>query len=508
MTEEREMGQGTPKGRSSSPERKDSFFSSTDESDPTKFPLSILIKVTKDNGESLPFGEVKTELIEEIFQNSVGITPVDVLILNDQDVLVDLADGVSIIEVAMGVHGEGRWRNQDIRIGCVIAGRESLLTMEKEREECRLQKENLEKERMELDARERESRTTIQEDSIRMKNEFAGYQVQMQELMMRVTDQLNTLEILRRETERKMRGERKDNHGTDERIDKLPSFPSFSGTESTPKDECSIETFLFQVRGARKNLMDQAVRAALISSLRGGASAFIEYVGLDSPLDFMIDELVERYCVTATHDTLVCEFHQLSQEQGECIREFAGRIEKVFKNLQRQIPERYPDKLLLKDRLFYGMNQHLKDTLRYLYTQSSVTYANLLQAAYAAEMEAEKGRAARSKAANLATSPDKVDLCSRDPSPIAASVAAIESKLDKCLKAVSKAAQAPANKVDSSKPKNLKKGVQLSPNNPHENQGSNGSQQGLSKGGMGNPFAVGDVEDGATPPGNVPHRET
>ena len=146
-----------------------------------------------------------------------------------------------------------------------------------------------------------------------MKNEFAGYQVQMHKLMMRVTDQLNTLEILRRETE-KIKGEKKDNHGTDERIDKLPLFPLFSGTEPTPKDECGIDTFLFQVWEVRKNLMDQAVRAALISSLRGGASAFIEYVGLDSPLDILIDELVERYCVTATHDTLVCKFHQLSQE--------------------------------------------------------------------------------------------------------------------------------------------------------------------------------------------------
>ena len=43
-----------------------------------------------------------------------------------------------------------------------------------------------------------------------------------------------------------------------------------------------------------------------------GVSAFIEYLGLDSPLEVMIDELVKRYCVTATHDTLVCEFHQLS----------------------------------------------------------------------------------------------------------------------------------------------------------------------------------------------------
>ena len=248
MAEEREVSQGTPKPRNSLPKRMESFFSSAGESDPTKYPLSILIKITKDNRESLPFGEVNTELVEEIFQNSVGIILVDVLILNDQDALVDLVDGISIIEIAMGIHGEGKWRDQDIRIGCVIAGRESLLMLEKEREECCLQKEDLEKERMELDAREKESRTTIQEDSIQMKNEFAGYQVQMNELMMRVTDQLNTLDLMRKETERRMNGEPKEGHSTDERIDKLPSFPLFSGTELTPKDECGIDTFLFQVR--------------------------------------------------------------------------------------------------------------------------------------------------------------------------------------------------------------------------------------------------------------------
>ena len=66
MTEEREMLQGSPKPRNSSPERKESFFSSAGESDPTKYPLSNLTKITKDNGESLPFGEVNTELVEEI----------------------------------------------------------------------------------------------------------------------------------------------------------------------------------------------------------------------------------------------------------------------------------------------------------------------------------------------------------------------------------------------------------------------------------------------------------
>ena len=148
------------------------------------------------------------------------------------------------------------------------------MSMEKEREEYRLQKEDLEKERLELEARERESRLTVQEDSIRMKNEFAGYQIQMNDLMMRVTEQLNSLEQIRKETEKKLKVEQQEGRNADERIDKLPSFPLFSGTEPTPKDECGIKTFLFQVRGARKNLTDQAVRAAIISSLRGGASAY------------------------------------------------------------------------------------------------------------------------------------------------------------------------------------------------------------------------------------------
>ena len=122
------------------------------------------MKITKEDGESLPYGEV--EIVEEIFQNNPGITPLEVLILNDQDALVDLADGVSVMEITMAVHGEGRLRDQAIRVGCLISGRASLMSMEKEREEYHLQKKDLEKEKLELENRERESRITLQEDSI------------------------------------------------------------------------------------------------------------------------------------------------------------------------------------------------------------------------------------------------------------------------------------------------------------------------------------------------------
>ena len=183
------------------------------------------------------------------------------------------------------------------------------------------------------------------------------------------------------------------------KITKPPVFPTFSGEEPTLKDECGIETFLFQIKGARKDVTDQAVRSALLTSLRGGASGFVEYIGLDSPLDHIVEQLAERYMTAAAADTLVCQFHQLVQEKNEPIRDFAGQIEKIFKKLQLQIPEWYPDETLLKDRLFYGMHQHMKDSLRYLYTHSETTYTDLLKAAYAAKVESAKDRALRSKAA-------------------------------------------------------------------------------------------------------------
>ena len=83
-------------------------------------------------------------------------------------------------------------------------------------------------------------------------------------------------------------------------------------------------------------MTDQAVRNALISSLRGPASEFVEYIGLTAPLDSIIKKMEERYVCTTPPDTLVCEFHQLHQEKKERVKEFAGRIEKLSKKLVDQ----------------------------------------------------------------------------------------------------------------------------------------------------------------------------
>ena len=108
--------------------------------------LSLLIKITKENGESLPYGTVNNQLIIELFQNNVGTLPVSILVLNDQDVLVDLVLGTMIFNMAQAVHGPAKYRDLDINSGCLISTREFLIVTDREREEIHMQKDDLERE--------------------------------------------------------------------------------------------------------------------------------------------------------------------------------------------------------------------------------------------------------------------------------------------------------------------------------------------------------------------------
>ena len=94
--------------------------------------LSLLLKICKASGESLPYGVVNDQLILELFQNTVGQLPSQILVLNDQDALVEFPLGTEIHEMARAVHGSAKFRDIDIYIGCIMAMRDLLISAERE----------------------------------------------------------------------------------------------------------------------------------------------------------------------------------------------------------------------------------------------------------------------------------------------------------------------------------------------------------------------------------------
>ena len=130
------------------------------------------------------------------------------------------------------------------------------------------------RERAEMEEKGHQDRDNIKEEKEAAEVQYDSYRQEMDYLNKKVKESLYLLETTRQAAEREMY--QRSFSGTSQhrflegnRIAKPPTFPTFSGNEPTPKDECSIQTFLFQVRSARQDVTDQAVRNALISALRG-----------------------------------------------------------------------------------------------------------------------------------------------------------------------------------------------------------------------------------------------
>ena len=143
---------------------------------------------------------------------------------------------------------------------------------------------------------------------------------------------------------------------------------------------------MFQIRGFKNSYPEEAMKNGIIGSVTDAARDYLDFIGFHKDLDVIIKALERRYGKGQTTDRIQQEFYQLSQERGETVQQFAGRIELKYKKLIELYPGRYTEEML-KERLFYGMTQHLRNSMRYLYKQPTTAYDELLQSAKEAESE-------------------------------------------------------------------------------------------------------------------------
>ena len=96
--------------------------------------LALLLKIVRSNGESLPYGEVNEDLINGMVKEIVGIRPLAISVLNDQDALLEFDLDVVVTSVCQVMHGIRRWGGKEIEICCMAGTKEHLVAIEKSRE--------------------------------------------------------------------------------------------------------------------------------------------------------------------------------------------------------------------------------------------------------------------------------------------------------------------------------------------------------------------------------------
>ena len=152
----------------------------------------------------------------------------------------------------------------------------------------------------------------------------------------------------------------------------------------------------------RSSYTDDTIRNAIVATVRTQAKMAIRAIGYGSNLDTMIRQLQDRFGLGETVDLLGQEFHQLMQQPKEKVGEFGGKLKYKFRLLQEKCPGRYVEDQL-RDRLFHGMSDKLRDSVRFLYSQPDCDFTKLLRAAMTCENEAASRASIKAKSLQVST---------------------------------------------------------------------------------------------------------
>ena len=310
--------------------------------------------------------------------------------MGPRDVILEFDKNDNVITSSTRAHGMRQWDDLGVNIHCIAAPKTHLLEIYREKEQLKKETQQLvrEKEALYQEKHQCEERltTVLQQMSAKidhLERKFDDVPIIPSGIV--TPDQLHEIASPRGEQQHLLVS------SPQTQLVMSSSLPLFSGSDPTPKDECTYEQWRFQVKGMRSSCPEQTVKTAVITSVRGEASEAISFAGFQAPLSVLLEAMDDRFGRKLTSDRLQQDFYQLQQEKGEKIQHFAGRLEKTFKKLQDVFPDRYQQKQL-KERLFHSVNQQTRDSMRYLYDKDTTTYEMLLAAMKVAELEWHQSR--------------------------------------------------------------------------------------------------------------------
>ena len=80
----------------------------------------LLLRVTQADGQPLPMKEFTSRAMVQMICDVTGLVPKEVEILTDQEVVVEVEDQSSIVEVSRGIQGLVHWGGQAVTVDSIV----------------------------------------------------------------------------------------------------------------------------------------------------------------------------------------------------------------------------------------------------------------------------------------------------------------------------------------------------------------------------------------------------
>ena len=352
--------------------------------------LALQLHVSQPGNRPLPVRVITERSLMALVKRVTNFTPIAVTIMNDIDSVIEFGKGARMFEVAQQLQALNEWDHYQVEVGAILATKDLLVDIVQEWDHVRREAQQVNQFNEKLISEEKLYKANIQDLLTCFEQQIQRIEVTSSKISS-LTGPPSPGSVETPEVETEIRT-------------KLPFKPpiltKFSGIEPVPKGEGSYEQFKFQIKGYRKTYDDEAIKAGMIGSVTDNARDYLDFVGFDKELSVLMEALETRYGKGQTTDKLQQEFYQPTQERNKSVQQFAGQLEFKYKRLICLYPDRY-NLSILKERLFYRMTQHLRDSMRYLYKETETGYKQLLSAAREAETEWIESKIIKMKATSV-----------------------------------------------------------------------------------------------------------
>ena len=290
--------------------------------------LTILFKMLREDGRSLPAGSFTERSVARRVYGLTGVTVERVTMVTPTDALVEFPTGTLVVAIAQALNQIIDWEDIPVWVSVLIGSRQYIMKLCQERAEQEEQRKAMEAEVERMQENQQEQQDKLSElidkvnDQARMVGEIQQQQINLQSGSIPRIPQLqgqlpihsssiSTGSIPRipssLHTPLGAYGSHNQNpHGQmyPKKNTNNPDLPIFSGETPTPKGEVEYDNYIFQLQMLRSSYTDDAIRNAIVATVRTQAKLAIRAIGYGSSLDTMIRQLQDRFGLGETVDLL------------------------------------------------------------------------------------------------------------------------------------------------------------------------------------------------------------
>ena len=140
---------------------------------------------------------------------------------------------------------------------------------------------------------------------------------------------------------------------------------------------------------------ETVVWESIVRSLKGAAADMARYMGPTASVSNILQKLTVIFRTDASFDVLMQNFYKVTQGNHKKVPSFTIRLEGTLNQIQLKCPGWIADHEVLwhlKDHLFHGVHKHIRESIKYLYSNLETTYSQLMVMAHKAESEMEEAK--------------------------------------------------------------------------------------------------------------------